>query len=63
MHPIGQIFNLDNQREFQNGGTEHIHATIHIIDVPKIDENENSEIVKFIDKCITCGLPDDTKYP
>ena len=30
-----------------------MHAPIHIVDAPKIDENEDSEVVEFIDKCIT----------
>ena len=40
-----------------------MHAPIHIVDAPKIDENEDSEVVEFIDKYITCALPDATKYP
>ena len=39
-----------------------MHAPIHIADAPKIDENEDSEVVEFIDKCITCALPEATKY-
>ena len=62
MYPIGQILNFDNQREFQNTGTKHMHALIHIVDAPKIDENEEREVVGFIDKYITCALPDETKY-
>ena len=62
MHPIGQILNFDDQREFQSRATEHTHAPIHIVDSPKIDENEESEVVEFIGY-VTCALPDDTKYP
>ena len=40
-----------------------MHAPIHIVDAPKIDENEDSEVVEFIDKYITCALPDEKKYP
>ena len=40
-----------------------MHVSIHIVDAPKIDENEDSEVVEFIDKYITCALPDATKYP
>ena len=29
----------------------------------KIDENEDSEVVEFIDKYITWALPDKIKYP
>ena len=61
MHPIGQILNFDNRKEFQNRGTEHMHAPFHVVDAPKIDENNNSEVMKFIDKYITCALPDEEK--
>ena len=40
-----------------------MHAPIHILDAPKIDENEDGEIVEFIDMYITCALPDATEYP
>ena len=63
MHPIGQILNFDDRREFQNRGTEHMHVPIHVVDAPKIDENEDSEVVEFIDKYITCSLPDENKHP
>ena len=45
--------------EFQNRGTEHMHAPIHIADTLKIDENEDSELVEFIDQYITYILHDD----
>ena len=63
MHPIGQILNFDGQREFQNRKTEHMNAPIHIINPSKTDENEDSEVVEFIDKYVTCALPDATNYP
>ena len=63
MHPVGQILNFDDRREFQNRRTEHMHASIHLVGAPKIDENKDSEIVEFIDRYITCVLPDETKYP
>ena len=62
MHPTGQILDFDNRRKFENRGIEHTHAPIHIVDALKIDENEDSEVVEFIDKYITCVLPDETKY-
>ena len=63
MHPTGQILNFDDRREFQNSGTEHMHAPIHVVGALRIDENEDSEIVEFIDKYIICALSDETKYP
>ena len=63
MHPIGPVFNFDDRMEFQNRGTEHMHTPIYIVDASKMDENKYSEVVEFIDKYITCVLPDATKYP
>ena len=63
MHPIGQILNFNDRREFQNRGTKHMHAPIHVVDAPKIDESNGIEAIEFIDKCITCALPDEEKYP
>ena len=40
-----------------------MHAPIHVVDAPKIDENNDSKVIKFIDKCNTCALPDEEKYP
>ena len=62
MHPIGQILNFDELRELQNRGAEHMHAPIHIVDAPKIDQNDNSELAEFIDKYSTCAVPDETEY-
>ena len=38
-----------------------MHASIHIVDAPKINENNDIEIVEFIDKYITYALSDETK--
>ena len=35
-----------------------MHVPIHVVDAPKIDENEDSEVFEF-----TCALPYETKYP
>ena len=67
MHPIGHILNYDNRREFQQRtGLEHAHVQVHIKDAPKIDENNSdhdNEVIDFIDKYITCSLPDKAQYP
>ena len=42
MHPICQILNFDDQKDFQNRRTEYMHAPIHIVGAPKIDKNEDS---------------------
>ena len=39
-----------------------MHIPIHIVDAPKIEENEDSKLIEFSDKYITCALPDEAKY-
>ena len=63
MHPFGQTLNFDDQRKFQNRRNKHMHVPIHVVDASKIDENEDSEVVEFIDKYIICALLDETKHP
>ena len=59
MHPLGQIINYDDRDEFQKRGTEHFHATVHVKDAPIVDEDDDEIVTDFIDKYITCHLPDD----
>ena len=63
MHPIGEILNYDDKREFQQKGPEHMHVGIHIKGAPKIDEEDDSQVIAFIDKYITCSIPDEKEYP
>lgn len=43
---------FDERLEFENRRTEHIYALIHIVEAPKTDDNEDNEIIEFIDKQI-----------
>ena len=61
-HPICQILNFDDRREFQTRRTEHMHPPIYVAGAPKIDDNNDIKVIKFIDKCITHVLPDEEKY-
>ena len=63
MHPIGQILNHDERREFQSRGAEHTHAIIHVKDAPKLDEDDDSKITKFIDKYCTNLIPEKDDHP
>ena len=58
MHPVGQIINIDDRREYQQRGTQHVHAIIHVENAPKLDIDNDDVVVKFIDKYITCSIPD-----
>ena len=53
MHPIGQTLNFDDQREFQNRGTEYMQVSIHLVDAPKLIK---MRAVEFIDNYVTYAL-------
>ena len=61
LHPIGQILNFDDRREFQNQGIEHFHAPMHVVNAPSIDEDDKTA-TEFVDKNITCSLPDKSQF-
>ncbi|XP_066924610.1 uncharacterized protein [Clytia hemisphaerica] len=65
LHPIGQILNYNDRREFQHRtGLEHVHSQVHIKDAPRInDSSKDNEVIDFIDKYITCSLLDKEGYP
>ena len=57
MHPVGQIIIFNEKRELQNRGTEDMHASVHVIDALRLDENDETkidEVVCFIGKYISC---------
>ena len=66
MHPIGQILDFEEKREFQGRGNEHPHASVHVQNAPKIlddDDSNDDDVIEFIDRYITCSLPDEEQYP
>ena len=63
LHPIAQILNYDDSREFQGRGTEHCHAGIHVKDAPQVDVDSDEKCIEFSDKYVTCAIPDPIKYP
>lgn len=62
MHPVRQILNHDDRREFQGRGAQHPHATLHVKDAPKLDQDDDNVVTKFIDKYITCAIPDEKEF-
>ena len=64
IHPIGNILNYDERGEFQSGtGNKHVHASIHIKDAPKVDEDSDDAVTSFIDNHITVEIPNENEYP
>lgn len=37
----------------------HFHLATHILDAPRLDEASNEEVVQFVDKYVSCCLPDE----
>ena len=63
LHQIEQVLNFDCKSEFQDRGNEHPHAAIHVFDASKIDIDEDEVVIEFIDKYITCSIPDENIHP
>ena len=63
LHPIGQILNYDERGEFQDRGTEHIHAPVHVENAPTIENDSREDVISFIDKYVTCSIPDKQLHP
>lgn len=63
MHPVGQVIDHNERREFQARGAEHPHGILHVKGAPVFDEDSDAKVVKFIDKYITCTIPDKDKFP
>ena len=58
IHPIGQM-GVDGSSKIEDLNMCWTCTPIHVVDAPKCDENEDSEIVQFIDKH---KMPDQAKY-
>ena len=62
LHPIGQLLNYDDRREYQERGAQHMHVTAHVQGAPQFDESSDKEIPTFIDKYITCEIPNSESH-
>jgi hypothetical protein len=49
--------------EFQQRGYPHTHCLCWIQDAPKFEENNDIDVIHFIDKYITCEIPDEYDDP
>ncbi|VDI19187.1 Hypothetical predicted protein [Mytilus galloprovincialis] len=57
--PIGKVIDYFYRVEFQQRGSPHTHCLFWVENAPKFDEDENEEVISFIDKYITCEIPDE----
>ena len=57
--PIGVITDYIIRTEFQARGSPHIHCMFWIKDAPKMGRSTDEEVIQFIDKHISCSIPED----
>ena len=56
--PIGVIQDYNHRIEFQQRGSPHCHMLLWVRDAPSISESSPSDLSTFIDKYISCTVPD-----
>ncbi|CAG2247064.1 unnamed protein product [Mytilus edulis] len=61
--PIGKIVDFFFRTEFQQRGSPHIHCLVWIDGAPKLNQDSDKDICRFVDQHITCQLPDKDKNP
>ncbi|XP_078340715.1 uncharacterized protein LOC111117892 [Crassostrea virginica] len=61
--PIGNIIDFFVRVEFQQRGSPHMHCLYWVENAPKLDEDSEETICKFVDKYITCAVPSEDDDP
>ncbi|XP_053406580.1 uncharacterized protein LOC128559306 [Mercenaria mercenaria] len=65
VQPIGEVSDFFYRTEFQSRGWPHIHCLFWCSDAPSFDPNtsNNEDFINYIDKYITCNIPDQQSDP
>ncbi|RXN32331.1 replicase helicase endonuclease [Labeo rohita] len=61
--PIGEVEDYFYRVEFQARGSPHIHLLAWVKGAPEFENQSDQEMCDFIDRYITCHLPDPTSDP
>ncbi|XP_076858467.1 uncharacterized protein LOC143512266 isoform X2 [Brachyhypopomus gauderio] len=56
--PIGEVVDYFYRVEFQQRGSPHIHCLFWVKDAPEFEDDPDQVVCDFIDKYISCKLPD-----
>ena len=54
-HPLGKITDHFIRVEFQHRGSPHVHMLLWIDNAPRYGENEDTDIIDFIDNHVSCS--------
>lgn len=61
LSPLERLLIIFYRIDFQQRGSPHTHCIFWIEDAPKFEENSDEEVVEFIDRYVTCEIPDQTE--
>ena len=56
-HSLGNITDYVIKIEFQMRGSPHVHCLLRVKDAPKINQDSDDDVCRFIDKYITATIP------
>ena len=63
-HPIRNVIDFFYRTEFQSRGWPHIHCLFWCKDAPKLySSSPNKEFINYVDRYVSCYLPDQEKDP
>ena len=57
--PLGEVTDYAIRVEFQARGSPHAHNVIWVKNAPKFDSDSNEDVCNFIDRYVTCAIPED----
>lgn len=57
--PIGKITDFFQRVEFQQRGSPHMHCLFWVENTPRIDVHGKQAVADFIDKYVTCSIPEE----
>ncbi|XP_069109201.1 uncharacterized protein [Argopecten irradians] len=58
-NPIGDVIDTFHRVEFQNRGSPHIHMLLWTNDGPKYPDDDEEDLIAYVDKYVTCSLQTD----
>ncbi|XP_062600308.1 uncharacterized protein LOC134261943 [Saccostrea cucullata] len=61
--PVGDVVDFFYRTEFQQRGSPHIHCLLWVRNAPKLNENTEKEICTFVDKYVSCSMPNEKSDP
>ncbi|XP_025265736.1 uncharacterized protein LOC112638371 [Camponotus floridanus] len=62
-NPIEEVIHYFWRLEYQTRGIQHMHCMIWIKDAPVLGKSPDEEVATFIQKYVTCAIPDENVSP